>query len=156
MFITSGQVRYTCGVRNKYNCQHGPNKTRISCVNCQTTHTSTVRSMTIRLYLTTSFYSLNSRGRSVSFQPAAAFLFAFYPFDSPPPLCLYKMSKKSRLHVQYQYQYQHQYHGTILLRVDGHILISFSRLSNFSLLYSDRYRCYIPRIYLLTHSILTP
>ena len=73
------------------------------------------RSMTIRLYLTISFYSLNSRGSSVSFQSVAAFLLPFYPFHSPPPPCLYKMSNKSRLlcvHYQYQYQYQHQYRGT--------------------------------------------
>ena len=112
MLITSGQVRYTCGVTRTDKCQHRLQKTRISCVNCQTTHTFIFRSMTIRLYLTISFYSLNSRGSSVSFQLVAASLLALYPFHSPPPPCLYKMSKRSRVCVQYQYQYQPQHHGT--------------------------------------------
>ena len=112
MLITSGQVRYTCGVTRTDKCQHRLQKTRISCVNCQTTHTFIFRSMTIRLYLTISFYSLNSRGSSVSFQSVAAFLLALYPFHSPPPPCLYKMSRKSKLCVQYQYHYQPQHHGT--------------------------------------------
>lgn len=43
VLITSGQLRYYLWLREKKKiiaiCQHGPKMTRISCVNCQTTHT---------------------------------------------------------------------------------------------------------------------